>query len=192
MILAEARQKMMSNDTQDIPTHMEGLDKETSRIMLAHPEMFQDVIDISMRSILNRGFECAEGWYPLIESICRYFKHNRNRSIDLINSGGEIETINFQFPHIRFDQIKEKFGQLTIYYHICVDEFKPYVITSVNDKTIQNCVYEQFNFCDIVIGLAQSQSSRICELCGKAGEIHNNNGWLRTLCEKHKITRETV
>jgi len=58
-------------------------------------------------------------------------------------------------------QVKEKFGGLRFY------------INDGSDK-----IYER-------ITLAESQSYKICEVCGEKGGLRKNNGWYTTLCDEH-------
>ena len=58
------------------------------------------------------------------------------------------------------DQVKEKFGQLRFY------------ITG-GDRYI-----------DGMITLAEHMSARVCEQCGKPGQMRGA-GWIVTLCDKH-------
>ncbi len=60
---------------------------------------------------------------------------------------------------VKFDQIKEKFGGLRIYH-------------SGGDDYI-----------DGLIGMAESFSYKICEVCGERGKP-NKGGWIATLCDK--------
>lgn len=59
-------------------------------------------------------------------------------------------------------QVKEKFGGLRVYYAGGTKE---------DNKLIME---------------AESKSVKICETCGKTGELHNNGGWYSVLCDEHK------
>jgi NADH pyrophosphatase NudC (nudix superfamily) len=60
---------------------------------------------------------------------------------------------------VKFDQVKEKFGGLRIYH-------------SGGDDYI-----------DGLIGMAESFSYKICEICGERGQP-NKGGWISTLCDE--------
>ena len=62
-----------------------------------------------------------------------------------------------------FEQVKEKFGMLTIYYR------------GGDDYT------------DGVLRMAEEISRHTCEECGDIG-YPTTSGWIRTLCEKHHLT----
>lgn len=61
-------------------------------------------------------------------------------------------------------QVKEKFGGLRFYYSL-------YGADTETSKAIRQAV-----------DLAEAASERICERCGRPGEIHSHRGWRRTRC----------
>lgn len=63
-------------------------------------------------------------------------------------------------------QIKEKFGQLRFY-------------TSFGNDDIYKAITE-----------AEELSGKICEECGEPGKSCTIRGWVRTLCENHKLITE--
>lgn len=66
-------------------------------------------------------------------------------------------------------QVKEKFGGLRFY------------IGGVHPDHFDNI----FGF----INKAERVSLKTCEICGKAGKP-NNEGWIKTLCEEHRIATD--
>jgi hypothetical protein len=75
----------------------------------------------------------------------------------------EIKIYNEKHPgdEITIDQIKEKFGTLSLY-------------TSGSPDYIEG-----------MISIAEEESGHICEICGARGELTKINGWWNTLCEHH-------
>ncbi len=68
-------------------------------------------------------------------------------------------------------QVKEKFGGLRVYYrgrHVDHDK--------VNQQ----------------IRLAEMKCETTCEDCGAPGEVRDNRGWLRCLCDQHLTERENI
>jgi hypothetical protein len=61
---------------------------------------------------------------------------------------------------LEITEVKEKFGELRIYTSIYIEEIED------------------------IIEEATNKSTKICELCGKPGKLHNVNGWWSTLCEE--------
>ena len=66
------------------------------------------------------------------------------------------------YPSIYVVQVKEKFGRLRFYLSVTDDDL---------EKIIRD--YERY-------------SSRTCEVCGKPAVTKNVNGWLKTMCRRHK------
>ena len=62
----------------------------------------------------------------------------------------------------KITQVKEKFGGLRFYIEHGSEE-----------------VYK-------LIEKAESDSYKICEMCGKKGKVEEKYGWLKSLCSKHK------
>jgi hypothetical protein len=104
-------------------------------------------------------YECAEGWFPIIETaiyLCEeYCKENSL-------------TINFE-------QIKEKFGTLRMYY----------VVTEKNHS--KNYV-ANIDYIRGVIKTAECISAKTCEFTGRPGKLYTKKGeefgWWKTLCSE--------
>jgi hypothetical protein len=120
-----------------------------------YPEFFSNK-DLGRRnSCMAFGITCGNGWYDLIDLIC-YKVENLNKNIKDRNrliAGNNEEIIDF-----KFDQIKEKFGGLRIYY-------------SGGDDYIRG-----------LVTMAETMSYKICEVCGNKGKP-NKGGWISTLCD---------
>jgi hypothetical protein len=63
---------------------------------------------------------------------------------------------------IKASQVKEKFGGLRFY-------------MTQETKEISD-----------LISKAEAASERICDVCGKEGDVRNKNGWLSCRCSEHK------
>lgn len=62
----------------------------------------------------------------------------------------------------RVSQVKEKYGSLRFY-----------MDSSTNEM-------------DDLIEEYEDRSTRVCETCGKPGQIDNSTGWVSTTCEQHR------
>lgn len=102
-----------------------------------HPKLFENVGQ--QGSCMNFGIECGPGWESIIRSVCE--------SLD----GRDV----------RFDQIKEKWGALRIYFTASAEDGK---------------------YAAGVVRMAENMSRKNCERCGAAGEIRGV-GWLVCLCQ---------
>ena len=82
--------------------------------------------------------EVGDGWTGIVESMCA--------------------AISRRSSTVRFDQIKEKWGTLRVYY-------------SGGDDYVAG-----------VVRMAEEVSATVCESCGAAGEPRKG-GWIKTLCD---------
>jgi len=115
-----------------------------------YPDFFKNKDLGVQKSCMARGIECDDGWFDLIETVCSVIKNFINNNQD----------ITFEF-----DQIKEKFGGLRIYYS-----------TNILEKARYNKDYIHG-----VISLAESISYRICEQTGDKGGLCKKENWVKTL-----------
>ncbi len=76
---------------------LEKYDAFESRMLERYPKMFSGKYG---------GFQCGEGWWPILEALCFNIQHH----IDWKNRQSEIVV------QVVVEQIKEKFGGLRFYY----------------------------------------------------------------------------
>jgi hypothetical protein len=135
------------------------------------------------KSCMSRGFEHADGWFNLLNSLCMSIQSHLDSPtwVKETKLSARIKHwcntrlgTNFDYDFYRpptpderlkqvvFQQVKEKFGGLRIYYE-GGDEF-----TSG------------------MVALAERLSYHICEKCGKFSEAvaPNKKGWVRYTCNK--------
>ena len=114
-----------------------------------------------MESCMCWGCEVGNGWYELLSSVCwRIFQHEKNiedRKKILADQPEKIKAELEYFP-VKFDQVKEKYGGLRIYF------------TGGDD------------YVDGIVSMAEEYSYKVCEVCGNSGKP-NKGGWITTLCE---------
>jgi NADH pyrophosphatase NudC (nudix superfamily) len=135
-----------------------------------YPDMFSNRHKSPMESCMSWGCEIGMGWYDILSSLCwmisqheeniawqKEYKEKQDAQIQK-DFGIKIEEDNEYFP-VKFDQIKEKFGGLRVYY-------------SGGDSYVGG-----------LVGMASTMSYQICEICGERGQP-NKGGWIVTLCDK--------
>ncbi len=137
-----------------------------------YPELFRDRNGNPKNTAMCWGFECGDGWYSLIESICEYLMLDVNRLKSRIASDYfdntekekmKLELIEAEKKVPVVFQVKEKFGGLRFY----VD----------GAATVKQ--FEYINF-------AENFSYRICEECGTMKDVMTYGiGWNKTLCNTH-------
>lgn len=158
-----------------------------------YPEIFRDRHADMRTTALCWGFECGDGWYPIIDELCDSLmtevKHLRSNvenikqrledpdkskwsdwmkvsytPENLVIKQAELAAAESRIPVAT--QVKEKFGTLSFYVDRASDSQRAY------------------------IGFAQRMSSRICEECGVTKDtMLYTFGWYKTLCPEH--ARET-
>jgi hypothetical protein len=136
-----------------------------------YPQLFSNRTKSPMESCMSWGIGCNNGWYELLSSLCwRIFQHEKNiedRKKYLASKNQDIQQ-DFgikiegdepeEYHPVKFDQVKEKFGGLRVYF------------TGGDD------------YVDGVVGMAEEYSYKVCEVCGNAGKP-NKGGWITTLCD---------
>jgi len=110
------------------------------RIFDEFDEMFSERHLPMSQTTMCWGLEVGDGWFDLIYDVCKKIK--------------PIAPQDF-----KFEQVKEKFGQLEMYVRNATDE-------------IHN-----------IINKARKESLTICEECGKEGKlIESSCHWFRVRC----------
>lgn len=130
-----------------------------------YPSIFSNKDKSKTESCMYWGIETGDGWYPIISNLCWMIaQHERNKEgtkkyLSKTNPQKLAELP--EYHPVKFDQVKEKFGGLRIYF-------------SGGDEYIRG-----------LVGMAEATSYNICEICGNKGKP-NKVGWISTLCENCK------
>lgn len=150
-----------------------------------YPDIFRDRQSPMHSTSMCWGFDCGDGWFALIDTLCASLMHPVNTAREAyeervatraeIDAGKRPPTeyasdhaiavakAKWEWEKTRIPiamQVKEKFGGLRFYVRNGTDEH------------------------DTMIDFAESMSYRICEICGttKDAECRIDGGWHRTLC----------
>lgn len=142
-----------------------------NKLCSKYPELFRNRNDSPELTAMCWGFDCADGWYSLIESICEYLMGDvirlRNRIDSVFYTEEAKEQMKLELIEAEKNipvvvQVKEKFGGLRFYVHGATEK--------------------QFDY----IHFAEHLSYRICEDCGAMKDVMSYNiGWIKTLCPEH-------
>lgn len=119
-----------------------------------YPRLFRQTKLPVTQSNMAFGVECEPGWRWLLEALC-----------EQLQSG----TDNGNHAQVEFSQIKEKFGQLVVYWNFAEDEEK------------RDFPVDWEEICGIVSAY-EHLSGYICEVCGNPGGPCHSGTWLKTLC----------
>jgi len=127
-----------------------------------YPKIFVNRHGDMKETLMCWGFECGDGWYQILDSLCGQIQHH----IDWQNKNFEKGFTQYkQVPQVVAVQVKEKFGGLRFYY-------------DGGDDIIGG-----------MVRMAESWAANTCEECGSPGTMRNG-GWIRTLCDKHEAERQ--
>lgn len=130
-----------------------------------YPDLFQNRLKSPMESCLSFGVECNLGWYDIISSLCWMIKQHEDnkawRKKYLEENDPEKLAAEPEYFPVKFDQIKEKYGGLRVYF-------------SGGDDYVEG-----------LVSMTEAVSYDICEICGNKGEA-NKEGWISVRCETHK------
>lgn len=138
-----------------------------------YPQLFSNKDKTPMQSAMCFGIEIGNGWYEILSSLCWMIKQhednkrwqkewkdkqkqNIEKDFSVALTGDEPE----YFP-VKFDQVKEKYGGLRVYF-------------SGGDDYIEG-----------LVSMAEAISYKICDVCGNKGEA-NKSGWISVRCEAHR------
>ena len=130
-----------------------------------YPNLFENRHKTPIQSCLSFGIECNLGWYEILASLCWMIKQHEDNKVWRkkyleANDPEKLQQEPEYFP-VKFDQIKEKYGTLRVYF-------------SGGDEYVEG-----------LVSMAEAISGKICEVCGNKGEP-NKGGWISTLCETHR------
>ena len=130
-----------------------------------YPNLFSNRTKTPMESCMSWGCEIGNGWHKILSSLCWMIKqHEKNieERVQIRNKfGTENDKNDLEYFPVKFDQVKEKYGGLRVYF-------------SGGDDYVQG-----------LVSMAESFSYQVCEVCGNKGEP-NKGGWISTLCEEHR------
>ncbi len=126
-----------------------------------YPLIFKNRHGDTRETLMCWGFECGDGWYQILDSLCGNIQHY----IDWNNKSAVAGYKDFKpIPQVVAVQVKEKFGGLRFYY-------------DGGDEHISG-----------MVRMAESWAANTCEECGHPGK-HRSGGWIRTLCDTHEEER---
>lgn len=130
-----------------------------------YPDLFQNRLKSPMESCLSFGIECNLGWYEILSNVCWMIKQHEDnirwRKEYLEKNDPERLAQEPEYFPVKFDQVKEKYGGLRLYF-------------SGGDEYVEG-----------LVSMAEAISYYVCEICGNKGEA-NKGGWISVRCEAHR------
>lgn len=128
-----------------------------------YPEVFYTRNDPNHQLSLMWGIECEDGWYELIDTLCKELLKDSRLKLESCKTTEEYEKIIQSLDPLPFIvQIKEKYGSLRIY------------VDNLNEHQ------------RIIVETIEKLSFKVCEFCGVTKDVAlHKNGWWKTLCPEH-------
>lgn len=127
-----------------------------------YPQLFVNKDKTPIQSPMCFGIEVNDGWYDIISTVCWMIKqHEDNKRWQTEYKQKEDPTYESDYFSVKFDQIKEKYGGLRLYF-------------SGGDDYVEG-----------LVSIAEAMSYKICDICGNKGQP-NDGGWISTRCEAHR------
>jgi hypothetical protein len=144
-----------------------------------YPELFQNHNKSMKETCMCWGCSCGDGWFFLLDKLCCAITRHiekQHRTVEYYDDFEKemekeiTDTKNVMRPdwaytkidQVYFDQVKEKFGSLRVYF-------------TGGDRII-----------DTMVNFAEQLSESICEECGKFDYSigRTTKGWLRNVCKE--------
>ncbi len=121
-----------------------------------YPKLFRDMYGDPKKTCLAWGVQCGDGWFFLLNTLCASIQEHIDHLKTWRSLGQDVHVPT----QVVFQQVKEKFGALYIYYE-------------GGDDYIKN-----------IISFTKRLSTYICENCGRYDEFvgQTRKGWIQSLC----------
>ncbi len=132
------------------------------QLVAKYPLIFKNRHGDMKETLMCWGFECGDGWYQILDSLCDQIQHYTDWNNQNFEKGYKQYK---QVPQVVAVQVKEKFGGLRFYY-------------DGGDDHISG-----------MVRMAESWAANSCEECGAPGKTRHG-GWIRTLCDAHEAERQ--
>lgn len=136
-----------------------------NKLYTEYPQFFSNKDKGIQQSCMAWGCDVNNGWYEILNHLCWKIKQHEDnikwhREYLEKKNPEKLESEPEYFP-VKFDQVKEKYGGLRIYF-------------SGGDDYING-----------LVSMAEAISYSVCEICGNKGEA-NKSGWISVRCEAHR------
>ena len=159
------------------------------QLCLKYPKIFRDRHGDVTKTAMHWGFQCENGWYNIIDTMCQACEELYSTGVALNGSDVAENDGNAFFqispPDFIATTVKEKFGMLRFYYKLEFDEKLNKLGDSGKYPEINEIKDAYRNYIDGIVHYAEILSARTCEYSGKPGELHvsggHRGGWYKTL-----------
>lgn len=140
------------------------------KLCTKYPKIFANRHGDMRTTCMCWGFECGDGWYWLIDSLCSNLQWNTDNNNSGSNEG--------RYPQVVASQVKEKFGGLRFYVEGATEA--QYAVISFSEAL-------SYHICEACgttknIGHTRGYIRTLCEDCSKK----SNAAWIREEDEENE------
>jgi hypothetical protein len=152
-----------------------------------YPKLFKNINKSPKETLICFGAECGDGWFDILDNLCGFITNlQKNRSYFIKKNDGEY--VNFYCPDVVFDQIKEKYGTLRVYWHFGELNYAELGFEVKDTDELYKNISRYSDTIESAIDFCEYLSSKTCEVTGKPGKLYSR-GWCVTLCKEEAIKR---
>lgn len=170
-----------------------------------YPKMFVNRHADMRTTAMCWGFECGDGWYNIIASLCANIQHHidwkRKQRYDTLTFNRRLRkaidqnSIDPLISHLTnpsqwmIDDAKENLANKK--FRVVSEKVSQVVVDQVKEKfgTLRFYYHGGDDAVSGMVRMAESMSAVTCEECGNLGS-QRHGGWIRTLCDTHEEERQ--
>jgi len=165
------------------------------KLIAKYPVLFQDTSKSMQESCMCWGVEFSDGWYDIFDQLCEYLTKITGRSIHLRRKQADAEGekyLKVKYPGIKFEQVKEKFGTMCVYWSQLPMEDHDNIASQLeNPGELDEALRRHSERTADAVEYAEFLSSKTCELTGKPGRLVTD-GWWKVRCEECLAKEKTA
>jgi hypothetical protein len=150
-----------------------------------YPVLFQDTSKSMQESCMHWGIEFGDGWATIFDQLCEYLTKLSSRSVYLkAKPGSSDKLIKCPYPEVKFEQVKEKFGTMCVYWSVIPRPEHESLKSQLENPQDLDRQLERFSDqVSSVVSYADFLSSKTCEITGDPGRLITGS-WLKVRCDK--------
>ncbi len=157
------------------------------KLIKKYPKLFRNVNKSPKETLICFGCECGDGWFDILDNLCGFITHIQKCHYYFLTLK-DGKCIDFYCPDVVFDQIKEKYGTLRVYWHFGNLNYEELASQLKDTESLDSYINRYSEMIESVISFCEYLSSKTCEVTGKPGKLYSK-GWCVTLCKEEAIKR---
>lgn len=172
-----------------------------AKLVAKYPKLFVNRYADMRETAMCWGFEVGDGWYNIIDSLCRVVQSEIDNSEEQYKRTVKENTVIDSVLRGETELFEKEYGPLSQRFYAGIyEDFKngtrekrepiepiPQVtVEQVKEKygTLRFYVSQYTHTIGALIHMAESMSAKTCETCGAPGKM-TGRGWLSVRCREH-------